>query len=572
MKWGLIMIKRIKLYINNTLIFSLFKYIKTKRKFLKVFRHNSKRLELIKSKSTVQIKEIEEMINKCNLLIEFINIFDNTSIDFELVKKQDNELLSKLSPNAINTWEDLKNHYQSNILILEKIKGEVETVVNEVDDEHENLSNVLLDSKMVSKEIIKKSILFILSAFITVTILVIMLVSNKSMLFIILKTVASIIVCIKYLYMSVKNLIKIYNNQDNKIDKIKKIAFYMVLSILIQVLYLTYIIEIWGKSVTYMMYIMLTLIIIILTIKILDLLISTSKKSGELLKDKMSGHMVSLSIFSLIIFLVLLIGKEVTISKVFLDIFISLLGIISISYIINGLVNIDDFSKNKFSALKIILLIIFTIIIYVWSIKTWFGSETASYILTVSSGVIGGGLTLTGVAWTIKRQDSIRREEEKQRNKPYLRLQNDTNNIPTCNIKTKDFIGLSVKKLRDFENTKISDDTLCDFLGVKNFLIKNTDNACFIFEGISINNIYYPLTNSKLIEKSEIIYINLNNELVKFSSKIESFNIIIKDLQGIRYQVKTKIEFSYNSKVTDKDNQYLRAIYEIKDVFLPEEL
>ena len=566
------MIKRIKLYINNTLIFSLFKYIKTKRKFLKVFRHNSKRLELIKSKSTVQIKEIEEMINKCNLLIEFINIFDNTSIDFELVKKQDNELLSKLSPNAINTWEDLKNHYQSNILILEKIKGEVETVVNEVDDEHENLSNVLLDSKMVSKEIIKKSILFILSAFITVTILVIMLVSNKSMLFIILKTVASIIVCIKYLYMSVKNLIKIYNNQDNKIDKIKKIAFYMVLSILIQVLYLTYIIEIWGKSVTYMMYIMLTLIIIILTIKILDLLISTSKKSGELLKDKMSGHMVSLSIFSLIIFLVLLIGKEVTISKVFLDIFISLLGIISISYIINGLVNIDDFSKNKFSALKIILLIIFTIIIYVWSIKTWFGSETASYILTVSSGVIGGGLTLTGVAWTIKRQDSIRREEEKQRNKPYLRLQNDTNNIPTCNIKTKDFIGLSVKKLRDFENTKISDDTLCDFLGVKNFLIKNTDNACFIFEGISINNIYYPLTNSKLIEKSEIIYINLNNELVKFSSKIESFNIIIKDLQGIRYQVKTKIEFSYNSKVTDKDNQYLRAIYEIKDVFLPEEL
>lgn len=45
-----------------------------------------------------------------------------------------------------------------------------------------------------------------------------------------------------------------------------------------------------------------------------------------------------------------------------------------------------------------------------------------SIVTTIIAAIYGGLLTLVGVAWTIRKQDEIRRDDEKKRFKPHFNI------------------------------------------------------------------------------------------------------------------------------------------------------
>ena len=94
----------------------------------------------------------------------------------------------------------------------------------------------------------------------------------------------------------------------------------------------------------------------------------------------------------------------------------------------------------------------------------------------VLAGLIGGVLTLTGVAWTIKRQDEIKKEEEKRKIKPYIVLVKETFN--KTDVKKLCFASIDGYGKIGEDKTYILDER---------FLIKNVGVAACVLAYIKIN-------------------------------------------------------------------------------------
>lgn len=140
-----------------------------------------------------------------------------------------------------------------------------------------------------------------------------------------------------------------------------------------------------------------------------------------------------------------------------------------------------------------------------------------SIITTIVAAVLGGALTLAGVAWTIRRQDDLHRRDEKSKNKPMFRYCFGHPNIKDY-IMVFCFEGIQDKKSRDFFHF--------------DYVFKNFDNANFILEYIIVNEIkIYPQFDAN-IGKNEYFIIRGLCEEGKIVTK---YLISVRDVLGNNY-------------------------------------
>ena len=154
----------------------------------------------------------------------------------------------------------------------------------------------------------------------------------------------------------------------------------------------------------------------------------------------------------------LFLDSNIRISYLLFKIAIAILYLIFIAIFLNFTVfNLFNFSNKKYQLLRILfcvaipLVILITIPFYV----QWCGLDGENFktFLNVYSAVCGGGLTLIGVAWTIKRQDEKYKLNKMEEARPFLGIINDfytrlneaeNNFIQFCR---KEFEGVLYKKL-----------------------------------------------------------------------------------------------------------------------------
>ena len=78
---------------------------------------------------------------------------------------------------------------------------------------------------------------------------------------------------------------------------------------------------------------------------------------------------------------------------------------------------------NKNKKIWVALVVGFIVVVGGITVIYFIPNEKLSDILlTVFAGICSGALTLAGVAWTLKKTDNDRKEEEKKKCKPYLKL------------------------------------------------------------------------------------------------------------------------------------------------------
>lgn len=148
----------------------------------------------------------------------------------------------------------------------------------------------------------------------------------------------------------------------------------------------------------------------------------------------------------------------------------------------------------------------------------WCGLKCIDYdtFVTVYSCVIGGLLTLGGVAWTIKKQEEERQEEveekkreEKIKNKPWFTAYSDFSDMEI------DFASVMCYRPDIYENNKLyfDDKKIYSNLTVNSTvyfvpstILKNTDQSNFIIEKVIVNEVELFQKNN-IIKKSSDFYI-----------------------------------------------------------------
>ena len=180
-------------------------------------------------------------------------------------------------------------------------------------------------------------------------------------------------------------------------------------------------------------------------------------------------------------------------------------------------------SSKKGLNRKIIGIIVWSAIIifsFPYYVKWWNISDNDFNIfIGIYNALIGGGITLIGVAWTIKKSNDDRKEQNNLSVKPLI--------YPIAHMSNYDYKGQV-----DIVFYKTHNSAKHKFIGI----IKNTDNGILIIQEAIINgekyNMKFPVVLDKNIPGQIIVYYDI--EIL-----IETLYIIGKDVLGntLKYKI-----------------------------------
>lgn len=214
---------------------------------------------------------------------------------------------------------------------------------------------------------------------------------------------------------------------------------------------------------------------------------------------------------------------------------INLLKIVSISGLVAmvfGILLTKFFNKQKFKYIYIFAAIILGSIVLLVLISSLASSIDTSIsatqtFITLLSAMLGGGLTVFGVAWTIKRQDDIRIEEERNKYRPFIYPVNSNNDFDFKQLGTIQFVDVEGKKGQS------------KYIG----MIKNTDNGVLILKELIVDGKQFNIRYGDVLDKNNFAQIFLLAENNLEFNKIE---LVGTDIRG--HMVKFGIELNEDKK------------------------
>lgn len=182
-------------------------------------------------------------------------------------------------------------------------------------------------------------------------------------------------------------------------------------------------------------------------------------------------------------------------------------------------------------------------------------------IIAVVAALYGGLFTLVGVAWTIRKGDKDRQEEERKKNVPYVALVQ----------KPLSFYEKHSAYCINIEKGKANSGFYYRF---SPFTIKNISNNHIFLVGIKINEKINYNSVKKLVEKDASLNVSLSHSLW-IDCELNTFNLIIEDILGNKYWVQCRFvkhfyEEKYESAPYNNTHTYKNMFRcEIQSVELP---
>lgn len=162
-------------------------------------------------------------------------------------------------------------------------------------------------------------------------------------------------------------------------------------------------------------------------------------------------------------------------------------------------------------------------------------------ITTIVAAVYGGLLTLVGVAWTIRKGDKDKHEDEIEKFKPaFWVLTNDK----TSNKGIFDF-RFNLNKFTELIQNNPNNSS---WVSIRNFNIQNSDKTAFFIYGFLINENIYEVNNKFVVNKDDIVGFFVHDYHIE---KLNDFCIIVEDLIGNLYKCGFRFvnEYSHEIKI-----------------------
>lgn len=166
-------------------------------------------------------------------------------------------------------------------------------------------------------------------------------------------------------------------------------------------------------------------------------------------------------------------------------------------------------------------------------------------VLAIVAAVYGGLLTLVGVAWTIKdsnnkrledfkRAENDRKEEERKKNIPYVRM-DFTKELPPL------VVNAGITKGLDWENAderaRLNKRTYYCVM-IKDFQIKNIANANIIMNGVVAFGRFHKFSRVVIVEPgARCLVKTTNNYAIAAAQPEQSIFIVVSDTWGNQYKI-----------------------------------
>lgn len=145
-------------------------------------------------------------------------------------------------------------------------------------------------------------------------------------------------------------------------------------------------------------------------------------------------------------------------------------------------------------------------------------------IMMIVAAIYGGLFTLVGVAWTIKKGDNDRKEEERKKYIPYVSFQ--SNSLPL----DRRLDAFCVKIPRSKQDKKL-------YYHFDPFEIKNISSSNIIFKGIRFNNDIDIFCKKFILEKEKSLDVRIEGEL-NIGIDLSAIGLLAEDMLCNTYYLK----------------------------------
>lgn len=231
------------------------------------------------------------------------------------------------------------------------------------------------------------------------------------------------------------------------------------------------------------------------------------------------------------------------------------IGIVGTLVIVINAVGLTNNFLGKIKPLKVFIPfdVVLTLGLGIYLIYIIPNVQLQQIVTTVASAFLGGALTLVGVAWTIKRQDEIRKQDIEQREKErQVEEKNKAKPIFAYTMLYEDVHSISGKKIL-MDNTGITEKFDCSLFAI----IENSNHSVFTINRIHHDNKWYAVNGNKVFLPGSQVYIN-----IKFSEPKDIYLEVIDSLQNkYYYQI-----FVLCSPMNNGEFPFIHTIMDIKEL------
>lgn len=222
--------------------------------------------------------------------------------------------------------------------------------------------------------------------------------------------------------------------------------------------------------------------------------------------------------------------------------------------------------KTMWSMMYLVFISLLTILLTIFALYKLFWVTPAegqvadntlfSAVMGIYAAILGGALTLAGVATTIKYNENLRKNEERKKSQPLFSY--------VC--KQLDHIKKIVITCSEFENLNgiiDSNQDSQDWLFIEPFAMENSDKIEFFVCGLFINGSLYKIQTKILVKKDYAVCFNFNESHFALKT-INEMKLYVEDLIGNLYTMQLNFSFD-NSTITINGNKPIQFTGEINE-------
>ena len=171
-------------------------------------------------------------------------------------------------------------------------------------------------------------------------------------------------------------------------------------------------------------------------------------------------------------------------------------------------------------------------------------------VLSITAAVYGGLLTLVGVAWTIKdtnekrkedliRVETERKEEERKKNIPYIRLAFNKDLPPLV-------ANATMENILNFENSEELarlERKVFYQISIKDFIIKNLSNTNIILNGVIAYGKYFEFSRMEIVEPDACCLVKTTkNTMISVAYPEQTIFLVMSDTLGHQYKTECRLK------------------------------
>ena len=495
---------------------------------------NKSAIEIIKKcEDDLDAKYNDSTHKKLENYLELINLVLNN------YDKLDDENLKELFKN-FDTREKLKDELQNQKVLIEDLfvtlnneKQKIKDVAfKELKDELE-LSNDRIKNRKKSIKFFWINILVSLLSFFSTAVVY----SFKSLPVSIAYTV--ILSCVNFYFIFTYISIKVKSiNKDRNVFDYWQPMCYIVWSLFIEFICIMSLYDVVLIEKNFVFYVSL-----ILNVSVITFGIGSAIKSLKLTNGTFNILALALSVSLLLFILEESFGSYMPIPSYLINILLVITFLIWMASIIKNCLIIQNANKNAMSYLAVFFEILFTLGLGFFTLYRIFAYDPNIFtnVITLYASLCGGGLTLGGVAWTIKNQETTKQKENKMAFKPFVNISNKTNKSLLFSIDENQNKSIDFKSHNEIIDIK--KELGFDFYKIDDIYIKNSNNSNIIVDKIIINENVINISCYNFIEKGQVFHIKLLNYIYA-----KEFNMVISilDTIGNEYLFQLFFDRKYN--------------------------